>query len=65
MSGRAGGRTEEDLHAGFVDCGVGFCGPEGTEEEGVVGRGVFAGGDEAANGVAVVGLAGCNITVFL
>ena len=45
---------------------MGFCGPEGAEEGGVVVGGVFAGGDETADWVAVsirVGLVGCMIIV--
>lgn len=53
MSGRARGRAEEDLEAGFGDDGLGFGGPEGTEEGAVVLGSVFAGGDEAADGVPV------------
>ena len=51
MSGRAWRRAEQDLEAGFCDGGLGFCGPEGAEEGGVVLGSVFAGGDEAADRV--------------
>ena len=64
--GRAGGRAEEDLDSCFVDYGLGLCRPEGAEESGVVGGGVFTGDNETADWVAVVigvGSVGCMIIV--